>query len=310
MLESEFFNVLFRTPLMPASGTYGYGEEFARLYDLSLLGALVSKATTDAPRLGNTVPRVAETPLGMLNAIGLENPGVAWVIQHELPRMATYGVPIIVNVAGSDEEEYVKVAHRLNDSPHVAAIELNISCPNVKEGGMLFGNDVHMAEALVRRVKNVTRYPLIVKLSPNVTDIVTIARAVEAAGADALTMINTVVGMRIDVHRRKPILSNGTGGLSGPAIKPIAVRQIYEVYPHVRIPIIGVGGIMNVDDILEFLLAGASLVQIGTANFIDPYILPRLTEALPQRLKQLGIKHYRELIGGAHTGYPSHLVFK
>lgn len=308
MLESRFFNILFRTPLMPASGTFGYGEEFARLYDLKLLGALVSKATTGTARLGNPVPRVAETPLGMLNAIGLENPGVDRVLTDELPRMATYGTPIIVNVAGSDEEEYVEVARKLNDSPHVAALELNISCPNVKEGGMLFGNDARMAEKLVRRVKDVTRYPLLVKLSPNVTDIVEIARAVEAAGADALTMINTVVGMRIDVVRRKPFLSNVTGGLSGPAIKPIALRQIYEVYPHVRIPIIGVGGIMHTDDVLEFFLSGASLVQVGTANFIDPYVLPRITEELPARLESLGVKHYRELIGGAHMDTHAHTV--
>ncbi|QZA33972.1 dihydroorotate dehydrogenase [Hydrogenibacillus sp. N12] len=299
-LEHVAFGLRFANVLMPASGTFGYGEEFAELYDLRWLGALVTKATTGGPRLGNGTPRVAETPSGMLNAIGLENPGVEAVVREVLPAARRHGVPIIVNVAGSTEEEYVAVVRALAASPDVAAIELNVSCPNVKAGGMEFGTDARTLFRLTEKVKAESRVPVIVKLSPNVTDIVALARAAEAGGADGLSLINTVVGLSIDVGRRRPLLWNTTGGLSGPAIRPIALRMVYVVYPHVSIPIIGVGGIETADDVLAFILAGAELVQVGTANFRDPYVLPRLAAALPERLRALGVRHIHDLLGAAH----------
>ncbi|MBE3596254.1 MAG: dihydroorotate dehydrogenase [Hydrogenibacillus sp.] len=299
-LQHHALGIAFRHVLMPASGTYGYGEEFAGLYDLRWLGALVTKATTQTPRLGNGTPRVAETPSGMLNAIGLENPGVEVVVERILPTVAAYGVPIIVNVAGSDEDEYVEVVRALNASPHVRAIELNISCPNVKAGGMHFGADATAAARLTEKVKRESRVPVIVKLSPNVTDIVEVARAVERAGADALSLINTVVGMTIDIRLRRPHLWNTTGGLSGPAIRPIALSHVYRVYPHVSVPIIGVGGIAGAEDVIAFILAGAELVQIGTAHFVDPYVIPRIVHRLPELLDALGVEHIHELLGRAH----------
>jgi dihydroorotate dehydrogenase (NAD+) catalytic subunit len=284
-----------KNPVMPASGCFGFGREFAKLYNLSQLGAIMIKATTVEPRFGNPTPRVAETPAGMLNAIGVQNPGLTKVMSEELPWLEQFDVPIIANIAGSKEEDYVEVAKHISTAPNVKALELNISCPNVKEGGILFGTDPLIAKRLTKRVKEVSSVPVYVKLSPNVSNIVSMAKAVENGGADGLTMINTLVGMRIDTRTGRPILANETGGLSGPAIKPIAIRMIYEVSQHVTLPIIGMGGIQSVEDVLEFFFAGASAVAIGTANFVDPYICPKLINELEQVLEERKVDHITEL---------------
>ncbi|OJF17360.1 MAG: dihydroorotate dehydrogenase B catalytic subunit [Bacillaceae bacterium G1] len=296
-LEVNLAGLVLRNPVMPASGCFGFGREYARFYDLSVLGAIAIKATTLEPRYGNPTPRVAETPAGMLNAIGLQNPGLEKVVAEELPWLAQYDVPIIANIAGNTEEEYVRVAEVLSAQPNVKALELNISCPNVKVGGIAFGNDPKMAARLTKAVVAVSQVPVFVKLSPNVTDIVDIALRVEEAGAHGLSMINTLVGMRIDIRRRAPILANVTGGLSGPAIKPVALRMIWEVSQRVSIPIIGMGGIMTADDVIEFFLAGASAVAVGTANFVNPYACPQIIEQLPKRLAELGFRRISDLTG-------------
>ena len=285
-----------KNPIMPASGCFGFGDEYSKYYDLSLLGSIMVKATTLEKRLGNPAPRVAETPSGMLNAIGLQNPGLETVMTNQLPSLEKYDLPIIANVAGSSEEEYVAVCKKIGDAPNVKAIELNISCPNVKEGGIAFGTSAEVAASLTRAVKKVAKVPVYIKLSPNVTNIVPIAKAVEEAGADGITMINTLLGMRIDLKTRKPILANGTGGLSGPGIKPVAIRMINEVTRAVDIPVIGMGGVSTVDDVIEMFLAGASAVAVGTMNFTDPFICPKLIEELPNRMDELGIKSIEELI--------------
>ncbi|QIK69125.1 dihydroorotate dehydrogenase [Erysipelothrix sp. HDW6C] len=285
-----------KNPIIPASGCFGFGEEFAEYYDLSVLGAIMAKAATLDARVGNDLPRVCETPGGMLNAIGLKNPGLDVIINEKYPFLARYDVPVIANVAGSTEDEYVEVCRRVSEVANVTAIELNISCPNVKEGGVAFGTDPEIAARLTRKVKAVATVPVYIKLSPNVTDIVAIAKAVEEAGADGITMINTVTAMRIDLKTRKPILANKTGGLSGPAVKALAIRMVYEVSRAVSIPIIGMGGIETVDDVLEMYMAGASAVAIGTANLHDPYICPKLIEALPKRMDELGIESLESLI--------------
>jgi dihydroorotate dehydrogenase (NAD+) catalytic subunit len=288
-----------KNPVMPASGCFGFGKEYARFYDLNRLGAIVVKATTVEPRLGNPTPRVAETPGGMLNAIGLQNPGLDQVISEELPWLEQYNTPIIVNVAGTTIDDYVAVTERLSQAKNVSGIELNISCPNVKCGGITFGTDPEVAANLTREVKKVCKVPLFVKLSPNVTDIVAIAKAVEKAGADGLSMINTLLGMRIDLKSRTPVLANGAGGLSGPAIKPVAIRMIYEVSRVVEIPIIGMGGIFSAEDVIEFFLAGASAVAVGTANFVDPYACPTIIDELEGWLDRMGVHHISELRGAA-----------
>lgn len=286
-----------KNPIMPASGCFGFGREYARFYDLSILGAMMIKATTLEPRFGNPTPRVAETPSGMLNAIGLQNPGLEKVMEEELPWLAQYDVPIIANIAGSTMEEYVEVAKRMSQAPNVHALELNISCPNVKKGGIAFGTVPEVAAELTKLVKEVSEVPVYVKLSPNVTNIVEMAKAIEAAGADGLTMINTLLGMRIDIKTAEPILANRTGGLSGPAIKPIAVRMIYEVSQAVSIPIIGMGGIQSAEDVIEFFYAGASAVAVGTANFVDPFVCPNIIAELPALLDELGVSHISECTG-------------
>ncbi len=282
---------------MPASGCFGFGREYSQFYDLSKLGAIMIKATTPEPRFGNPTPRVAETDAGMLNAIGLQNPGLEKVISEELPFLNGYDVPIIANIAGSQVEDYVKVAREISKSPNVKALELNISCPNVKEGGITFGTDPEIAKGVTKAVKEVSEVPVYVKLSPNVTDIVEMAKAVEAGGADGLTMINTLIGMRLNLKTGKPIIANKTGGLSGPAIKPVALRMIYEVSQQVSIPIIGMGGISSAEDVIEFFYAGASAVAVGTANFVDPFICPTIIEELPALLDQLGYNHISECRG-------------
>ncbi len=286
-----------KNPIMPASGCFGFGEEYSKYYDISVLGAIMAKAVTLNERVGNDLPRVAETKSGMLNAIGLKNPGLEVVLNEKMPFLAKFDVPIIANVAGATEDEYVEVCSRIHEAPNVKAIELNISCPNVKEGGVAFGIDPEVAYRLTKKVKAVAKVPVYVKLSPNVTDIVHIAKEVERAGADGITMINTITGMRIDIKTGKPILANKTGGLSGPAIKPVAIKMVYEVSRAVNIPIIGMGGVENVDDVIEMMMAGADAVAIGTANFTTPTICKDIIEALPARLKELGyesIQHLRE----------------
>ncbi|MCM3713133.1 dihydroorotate dehydrogenase [Halalkalibacter oceani] len=288
-----------RNPIMPASGCFGFGKEYADYFDLAQLGAIAIKATTFEPRFGNPTPRVAETASGILNAIGLQNPGLESVLANELPWLERYDVPIVANVAGTNIDDYVETVARLSEAANVAAIELNISCPNVKQGGIAFGTIPEVAAELTREVKNVSAVPVYVKLSPNVADIVSIAKAVEAAGADGLSMINTLLGMRIDLKSRRPILANGYGGLSGPAVKPVAIRMIHQVSQAVDLPIIGMGGIQTADDVIEFMLAGASAVAVGTANFTDPLVCPTIIEQLPLRLDELGVEHVTDLIGGS-----------
>ncbi|WP_040374011.1 dihydroorotate dehydrogenase [Peribacillus psychrosaccharolyticus] len=279
------------------TGCFGFGREYSQFYELSKLGAIMIKATTPEPRFGNPTPRVAETAAGMLNAIGLQNPGLKKVISEELPWLTQYDVPVIANIAGSKIEDYTAVAAQISQAPNVRALELNISCPNVKEGGLAFGTIPEVAKEVTKAVKAVSKVPVYVKLSPNVTDIVEMAKAVEAGGADGLTMINTLLGMRLDLRTAKPVLANRSGGLSGPAIKPVAIRMIHEVSQHVSIPIIGMGGINSCEDVIEFLYAGASAVAIGTANFSDPFICSKVIDELPELLDELGIDHLSECIG-------------
>jgi dihydroorotate dehydrogenase (NAD+) catalytic subunit len=296
-LNIDLPGLKLKNPIMPASGCFGFGREYSQFYDLSELGAIMIKATTVEPRFGNPAPRVAETSAGMLNAIGLQNPGLEKVIGEELQWLSQYDVPIIANVAGSLEEDYVTVAKEISKAPNVHALELNISCPNVKTGGIAFGTIPEVAKDLTRKVKEVSEVPVYVKLSPNVTNIVEMAKAVEDGGADGLTMINTLVGMRLDLKTGKPILANRTGGLSGPAIKPVAIRMIYDVSQAVSITIIGMGGIQSAADVIEFFYAGASAVAVGTANFVDPFVCPTIIEELPLLLKKLGFEHISECTG-------------
>ena len=297
MLNIELPGLSLKNPVMPASGCFGFGKEFANLYDLSSLGAIMIKAATAEARFGNPTPRVAETEAGMLNAIGLQNPGLKGVLENELPWLESYDVPIIANVAGSAQEDYVEVAREISRAKNVRAIELNISCPNVKTGGIAFGTDPEIAASLTRAVKEVSEVPVYVKLSPNVSNIVDIAKAIENAGADGLTMINTLLGMRLNMRTAKPILANRSGGLSGPAIKPVAIRMVYEVSQAVSIPIIGMGGVQTAEDVIEFMYAGASAVAVGTANFVNPFVCPEIIAQLPQKLNEYGFDHISECIG-------------
>ena len=297
MLNVQLPGLNLKNPVMPASGCFGFGREFSEFYDLSELGAIMIKAATVEPRFGNPTPSVAETSAGMLNAIGLQNPGLHKVISEELPFLDQYDVPIIANVAGSTEEDYVAVAKEISKVSNVHALELNISCPNVKEGGITFGTVPEIAKKLTEKVKAVSQVPVYVKLSPNVTDIVEMAKAVEDGGADGITMINTLVGMRINLQNAKPVIANKTGGLSGPAIKPVAIRMIYEVSQQVNIPIIGMGGIQNAEDVIEFFYAGASAVAVGTANFVDPFVCPTIIDELPELLEKLGFDHISQCTG-------------
>lgn len=296
-LSVQLGSLKLKNPIMPASGCFGFGREYSQFYDLNSLGAIAIKATTLEPRYGNPTPRVAETPGGMLNAIGLQNPGLEKVMTEELRWLEQFNVPIIANIAGNTEEDYVEVAEKLSAVSNVSALEVNISCPNVKCGSIAFGTDPDIAARLTEAIVKVSSKPVFVKLSPNVTDIVSIAKAVEAAGADGLSMINTLLGMRIDLKTKKPIIANRTGGLSGPSIKPVAIRMIHDVSQQVSIPIIGMGGIQSVDDVLEFFLAGASAVAIGTLNFVDPFICPKLISELDARLDEYGVDNISELTG-------------
>ena len=301
-LAVELPGLSLKNPVIQASGCFGFGREFAEYYDLSRLGSIMIKAATEEARVGNPTPRVAETPGGMLNAIGLQNPGVDKIMEHELPFLEQYDLPIIANVAGKTLEEYVAVAKKISRAKNVAALEINISCPNVKEGGIAFGTDATVAAQLTRAIKEVSTVPVYIKLSPNVTNVVEIAKAVEEAGADGITMINTLLGMRFDMKTGKPILANGTGGLSGPAIKPVALRMIHDVYKAVNIPIIGMGGIETAEDVLEFFYAGASAVAVGTANFINPYACVDIIDRLPEVLDKYGFEKLSDATGFAHQG--------
>lgn len=289
-----------KNPIIPASGTAGFGEELASIYDLNVLGGIMIKATSVNPKRGNKTPRVAETYGGMLNSIGLENPGLDVVMNEKLPFLAKYDTCVIANICGDSIDEYVKVAYEISRVDNVAALELNISCPNVHGGGIPFGADEETVYEITRRVKEASVKPVYVKLSPNVTDIVKMAKAAERGGADGLSLINTLLGMRIDLKTGRPILYNKKGGFSGPAIKPVAIRMIYDVYEAVNIPIIGMGGIATVDDCIEFLMAGASALGVGTMNLVNPYICKELIEELPLALAKYGFKDINECIGYAH----------
>ena len=288
-----------RNPVMTASGTFGYGVEYARLVDINRLGAIVCKGITLEPRIGNPSPRLAETPAGLLNSIGLENAGLQAVLREKAPIWATWDVPVVVNIAGETVEEYARMAEALEGVPGVAGLELNISCPNVDAGGMAFGSSADAAAEVTAAVRSACQQPLLVKLSPNVGDITEIALAVEAAGADALTLVNTFLGMVIDVNKRRPFLPRGVGGLSGPAIRPLAVRMVYEVARVVRIPIVGIGGITNAEDALQFLMAGATAVQVGTASFVNPRASLDVVEGLRAWAEVHGLQDIREIIGVA-----------
>ena len=287
-------------PVIPASGCFGYGKEFSEFYDIDMLGSFSFKGTTLSPRFGNPTPRIAETPSGMLNAVGLQNPGVEHVIAHELPEMKAYfHKPVIANVSGFSIEEYVKTCELLDAQEQVGLLEVNISCPNVHGGGMAFGTSAQSAAAVTKAVKAVTKKPVFVKLSPNVTDIVSIAKACEDAGADGLSLINTLLGMRIDLKTRKPILANTMGGLSGPAVFPVALRMVYQVYRAVKIPLMGMGGVSSARDVIEMMLAGATAVQVGAANLVNPFACKEIIEQLPGEMEKLGISSLEEIIGMA-----------
>ena len=287
-------------PIIPASGTFGFGQEYREMYDLNILGAISIKGTTREARFGNPTPRIAECKAGMLNAVGLQNPGVEAVVGHELPELAKiYRKPIIANVCGFSLEEYVEVARRMCEADNVGWIELNVSCPNVKHGGMSFGTDAGCAAEVISAVKAVCSKPVIVKLSPNVTDIVAIAQACQEAGADGLCLINTLLGMRLDLQKRRPILANITGGFSGDAVFPVALRMVYQVAKVCRIPIVGCGGISTARDVVEMMMAGASAIEVGTANLINPYACRDIIEELPDVMQRLKIDNLTDIIGAA-----------
>ena len=298
-LSVDVAGMALRNPIMTASGTFGYGAEFAPYMDLQSIGAIVTKGLSLRPQAGNDTPRIIETPAGMLNAIGLQNVGIDAFVEKKVPFLRTVNTPCIANFFGNTVEEYAEMARRLDAIPEVAGLEMNISCPNVKCGGIQFGSDPASAATVVAACRAVCNKPLIVKLSPNVTDVVAMARACVDAGADSLSLINTLVGMAIDIKTRRPVLANTTGGLSGPAIKPVALRMVWQVAQAVKVPLIGIGGIMSATDVVEFLLAGATAVQVGTVSFVTPGIAQTIAEDLEQWMQANGVHDVRELIGGA-----------
>jgi len=295
-MKVNLAGVELRNPVMTASGTFGSGIEYSEFVDLNRLGAIVTKGVANIPWAGNPTPRIAETYGGMLNAIGLQNPGMEVFIERDMPFLQTYKTKIIVNVCGKTEEDYIDVVERLSDQP-VDLLEINISCPNIKEGGIAFGQDPKSVEQITAAVKKHAKQPIIMKLSPNVTDITEMARAAEAGGADALSLINTITGMKIDIDKRQFAVANKTGGLSGPAIKPIAVRMVYQVANAVKLPIIGMGGITTAEDAIEFILAGATAVSVGTANFANPYATIEVIEGIQAYMKKYGVDDINDLIG-------------
>ena len=297
-LSVDLCGIELDNPVIPASGTFGYGWEFAELYDINVLGTFSFKGTTREPRFGNPTPRIADCPSGMLNAVGLQNPGVDRVIDTELSKLATvFHKPVMANVSGFSVAEYAEVSAKLDAQPQVGWLEINISCPNVHGGGMSFGTDPEQAAAVVRAVKAVTKKPVIIKLTPNVTDVVAIAKACEQAGADGISLINTLLGMRIDLKTRKPVLANVTGGLSGPAVFPVALRMVWQVAHAVKIPVVGMGGISCAGDVLEMMTAGAAAVEVGAANLVDPLACKKIIEDLPEAMDRYGIRNFRELRG-------------
>ncbi len=300
-LKTTLCGIELDNPIIPASGTYGFGYEFAELYDINILGSLSFKGTTRDARFGNPTPRIAECPSGMLNAVGLQNPGVAEVIKTELPKLRkVFHKPVMANVSGFSIDDYVTTVEALDSESDIGWFEVNISCPNVHGGGMSFGTSPEAAAEVTRAVRRVTKKPLIIKLSPNVTDIASIAKACESEGADGISLINTLLGMRIDLKKRAPLLANKTGGYSGPAIKPVAVRMVYQVYDAVKIPIVGMGGVSSAEDVIEFMLAGAAAVEVGAANLVNPYACRDIINDLPRVMKKYNITNLKDIIGGAH----------
>lgn len=290
-------------PIIPASGTFGFGYEFAELYDINILGTFSFKGTTKDPRFGNPTPRIAECTAGMINAVGLQNPGVDRVIGEELPKLAKcFHKPVMANVSGFSVDDYAYTCERLDKEAQVGWLEVNVSCPNVHGGGMSFGTDPKAAAEVTRAVKSVTTKPVILKLSPNVTNIVEIAKACEDAGADGISLINTLLGMRIDLRRKKPVIANVMGGFSGPAIFPVALRMVYQVASAVSVPVIGMGGVSTADDVIEMMLAGATAVEVGAANLVDPFACKNIIDTLPEAMQKYGINNLNEIIGGAQNG--------
>ncbi len=288
-------------PVIPASGTFGFGQEFAKLYDINVLGSFSFKGTTKEPRFGNPTPRIAECTSGMINSVGLANPGIETVIGEELPKLRkVFHKPVIANISGFSVDEYKYTCEKIDKEDGIGIIEVNISCPNVHAGGMAFGTSPEAAAEVTRAVKSVTHKPVYMKLSPNVTSIVDIAKACEEEGADGISLINTLLGMKIDIRRKKPVVANKMGGFSGPAIFPVAVRMVYQVYDCVKIPIIGMGGVSSADDVIEMMMAGASAVQVGAANLVDPFACPKIIEELPKVCEKLGIDKLTDIIGCAH----------
>ena len=301
-LSVSLCGLTLTNPVIPASGCFGYGREFAEYYDINCLGSFSFKGTTRSPRFGNPTPRIAEAPAGMLNAVGLQNPGVEHVIAHELPEMKRYfQKPVIANVSGFSIPEYVETCQMLDAQEQVGLLEVNISCPNVHGGGMAFGTSPESAAAVTKAVKAAVKKPVVIKLSPNVTDIVSIAKACEDAGADGLSLINTLLSMRIDLKTRRPILANTLGGLSGPAVFPVALRMVWQVYNAVKIPLMGMGGVSSARDVIEMMLAGATAVQVGAANLVNPMACKEIIDQLPEEMDRLGISSLNEIIGGAHS---------
>lgn len=297
----DLCGITIDNPVIPASGTFGFGNEFKDFYDINCLGTFSFKGTTKEARIGNPTPRIAECRNGMINAVGLQNPGIEAVIGHELPRMAEYfHKPVMANISGFSVEEYAYCCEKIDKEPQVGWIEVNISCPNVRHGGMSFGTQPEAAAEVTKAVKSVTTKPVIMKLSPNVTDIVSIAKACEEAGADAICLINTVLGMRIDTMRRRPVIANKMGGFSGPAIFPLAVRMVYQVSEACNIPVVGCGGVSTANDVIEMMMAGATAVEVGAANLANPFVCKEIIEALPAEMKRLRINNLSEIIGVAH----------
>ena len=301
--EVTLCGVRLDNPVIPASGTFGFGYEFAELYDINCLGSISFKGTTIEPRFGNPTPRIAECEAGMLNSVGLQNPGAEKVLTEELPRLKkVFKKPLMANVSGFSVKDYTAAVEILDREDAIGWFEINISCPNVHGGGLAFGTSCENAAAVTAAVKKLTKKPVLIKLSPNVTDITEIAKACEAAGADGLSLINTLLGMRIDLKTKKPVLANKAGGFSGPAIKPVAVRMVYQVYEAVKIPIVGMGGISTAEDVIEMMLAGASAVEVGAANLVEPFACKNIIEDLPRVMQKYGINNLKDITGGAHNG--------
>ena len=299
--EVTLCGIRIDNPVIPASGTFGYGYEFAELYDINCLGTFSFKGTTKEPRFGNPTPRIAECEAGLINSVGLQNPGVDTVIKEELPKLSQiFHKPVMANVSGFSVRDYTYTCRRLAKQPQVGWLEINISCPNVHGGGMAFGTDPKAAARVVKAVRKVTDKPLIVKLTPNTADVAAVAKACEAEGADGVSLINTLLGMRISLKTKSPVIANRMGGFSGPAVFPVALRMVYQVYEAVRIPVVGIGGVSSAEDVIEMMLAGATAVEIGSANLVDPFVCKKIVESLPETMKKYGITELTDIIGGAH----------